>query len=92
MAAPLAQTTESAQGEPSLLIQLLPLFLVIGVVVIIYLISKKRLQTRDGLTPSSSQADPPIERSALGWYLEPWKKYASFSGRARRKEFFFFAL
>jgi uncharacterized membrane protein YhaH (DUF805 family) len=94
MATPLAQTTESSQGEPSLLIQLLPLFVVFSVigVVIIYLISKKRLQTCDGLTPPSSQLNPPIERSALGWYLESWKKYAVFAGRARRKEFWLFAL
>lgn len=28
----------------------------------------------------------------MNWYLAPLKKYASFSGRARRKEFFIFAL
>ena len=30
--------------------------------------------------------------SALNWYLEPWRKYAVFTGRARRKEFWYFLL
>jgi len=30
--------------------------------------------------------------TALGWYLVPWKKYAVFSGRARRKEYWMFFL
>lgn len=28
----------------------------------------------------------------MNWYLEVWKKYAEFSGRARRKEYWYFAL
>ena len=28
----------------------------------------------------------------MNWYLGCWKKYAEFSGRARRKEFWMFAL
>jgi len=28
----------------------------------------------------------------MNWYLEVWKKYAVFSGRARRKEYWMFAL
>jgi len=28
----------------------------------------------------------------MHWYLEPWKKYADFSGRARRKEYWLFGL
>ena len=28
----------------------------------------------------------------MNWYLEPWKKYAQFSGRACRSEFWTFAL
>jgi uncharacterized membrane protein YhaH (DUF805 family) len=28
----------------------------------------------------------------MSWYLACWKKYADFSGRARRKEYWFFAL
>jgi uncharacterized membrane protein YhaH (DUF805 family) len=32
------------------------------------------------------------EKGPLEWALEPWKKYAVFRGRARRKEFWFFHL
>jgi uncharacterized membrane protein YhaH (DUF805 family) len=28
----------------------------------------------------------------MGWYLEVWRKYAVFEGRARRKEYWFFVL
>lgn len=28
----------------------------------------------------------------MNWYLEVWKKFAVFSGRARRKEYWYFAL
>jgi len=28
----------------------------------------------------------------MHWYLEPWKKYATFKGRARRREYWIFAL
>jgi len=28
----------------------------------------------------------------MNWYLEAWKKFAVFQGRARRKEYWFFAL
>ena len=28
----------------------------------------------------------------MSWYLAPWKKYASFSGRARRTEFWLWTL
>jgi uncharacterized membrane protein YhaH (DUF805 family) len=28
----------------------------------------------------------------MSWYLEVWKKYAVFSGRARRKEYWYFVL
>jgi uncharacterized membrane protein YhaH (DUF805 family) len=28
----------------------------------------------------------------MNWYLEVWKKFAVFQGRARRKEYWFFAL
>jgi len=28
----------------------------------------------------------------MHWYLQPWKKYAVFSGRARRREYWWFAL
>ena len=44
---------------------------------------------------SSSERTPPYrptERSTLDWYLEPWKKYGVFTGRARRKEFLVFPL
>ena len=44
---------------------------------------------------SSSERTPPYrptERSTLDWYLEPWKKYGVFTGRARRKEFWVFSL
>jgi uncharacterized membrane protein YhaH (DUF805 family) len=30
--------------------------------------------------------------AAKNWYLEPLKKYATFSGRARRKEYWYFVL
>lgn len=30
--------------------------------------------------------------SAIGWYFEVFRKYAVFSGRARRKEYWFFVL
>lgn len=32
-----------------------------------------------------------VSKSLIGWYLEPWKKYAEFSGRATRREFWAFA-
>jgi uncharacterized membrane protein YhaH (DUF805 family) len=32
------------------------------------------------------------KREAMSWYLEVLRKYAQFSGRARRKEYWFFAL
>ncbi len=32
------------------------------------------------------------EKSAIDWYLEPWRKYAVFSGRARRKQYWYFYL
>ncbi|MGO8756877.1 MAG: DUF805 domain-containing protein [Terracidiphilus sp.] len=28
----------------------------------------------------------------MNWYMEPWKKYAEFTGRARRKEYWIFTL
>lgn len=28
----------------------------------------------------------------MEWYLTPWKKFADFAGRARRREYWFFAL
>lgn len=33
-----------------------------------------------------------VERGDMGWYLEVLKKYAVFSGRARRREFWYFQL
>ena len=53
--------------------------------------------------PSPSQPFPPIATPVLDWYLAtatpvldwylaPWKKYAVFTGRARRKEFWLFNL
>ena len=44
---------------------------------------------------SSSERTPPYrptERSTLDWYLEPWKKYGVFTGRARRKKLWVFSL
>lgn len=32
------------------------------------------------------------DRSAFDWYLEPLRKYATFNGRARRKEYWYFTL
>lgn len=32
------------------------------------------------------------ERSALGYFIEPYRKYADFNGRARRKEYWWFTL
>lgn len=32
------------------------------------------------------------EKTGLNWYLECWKKYAVFSGRARRREYWMFVL
>lgn len=40
-------------------------------------------------TPS---ADVEIERSALGWAMQPLRRYAVFKGRSRRKEFWSFQL
>lgn len=28
----------------------------------------------------------------MNWYIDCWKKYATFSGRARRKEYWMFVL
>ena len=42
--------------------------------------------------PSPSQLFPPTATPALDWYFAPWKKYAVFAGRARRKEFWLFHL
>jgi uncharacterized membrane protein YhaH (DUF805 family) len=42
-------------------------------------------------TPSAQMKDRSNE-SPLDWYLEVLKKYAVFSGRARRKEYWYFAL
>ena len=42
--------------------------------------------------PSPSQLFPPTATPVLGWYFAPWKKYAVFAGRARRKEFWLFHL
>ena len=36
--------------------------------------------------------NPKSKMSITNWYLEPWKKYATFSGRARRKEYWTFFL
>jgi uncharacterized membrane protein YhaH (DUF805 family) len=33
-----------------------------------------------------------MEKSAIGWMLTPLQKYASFSGRARRAEYWWFGL
>jgi uncharacterized membrane protein YhaH (DUF805 family) len=35
---------------------------------------------------------PVANIKGIGWYLEPWKKYAVFRGRARRKEYWYFML
>jgi len=43
-------------------------------------------------SPSPSQPFPSTATPALDWYLAPWKKYAVFAGRARRKEFWLFYL
>jgi uncharacterized membrane protein YhaH (DUF805 family) len=40
---------------------------------------------------SSASAAGGVETSK-NWYLEPLKKYATFSGRARRKEYWYFTL
>lgn len=32
------------------------------------------------------------KEARMHWYLQPWKKYAVFSGRARRREYWWFAL
>jgi uncharacterized membrane protein YhaH (DUF805 family) len=42
--------------------------------------------------PSPSQLFPPTATPVLDWYFAPWKKYAVFAGRARRKEFWLFHL
>ena len=42
--------------------------------------------------PSPSQPFPSTTTPVLDWYLAPWKKYAVFTGRARRKEFWLFNL
>ena len=42
--------------------------------------------------PSPSQLFPSTATPALDWYFAPWKKYAVFAGRARRKEFWLFYL
>jgi len=57
-------------------------------------------QTRRGVTarPRGNSAfavvSPPgtAKKSPIGWYVEALKKYAVFSGRARRREFFSFSL
>ena len=90
-----ACAAQPAQGPPSLLLQFVPLFIVGGVPAIsclIFISLKRWRQKSVRPTPSSRQPDPPTARSALGWYLEPWKKYGEFTGRARRKEFWFFYL
>lgn len=33
-----------------------------------------------------------MERSAIHWMIEPLRKYATFSGRSRRKEYWYFVL
>jgi uncharacterized membrane protein YhaH (DUF805 family) len=45
-----------------------------------------------GEAQSVSQADKLREGVVMHWYLDVLKKYAVFSGRARRKEYWFFAL
>ena len=39
---------------------------------------------------SSATSSPAENASFFQWYKEPWKKYAQFDGRARRKEFWIF--
>ena len=41
---------------------------------------------------SKGLSKPPQPASPLHWYLEPWRKYAAFSGRASIKEFWYFFL
>ena len=33
-----------------------------------------------------------VHKSVFEWYLEPWKKYSTFSGRATRREYWIFNL
>lgn len=41
---------------------------------------------------SESTAEPIIERSPIDYYLGAFRKYATFSGRATRSEFWYFQL
>lgn len=52
---------------------------------------KKYEKTADGKRESMSNPDQ-SEKRITNWYLEPLKKYAEFSGRARRKEYWVFFL
>lgn len=42
--------------------------------------------------PAFQQTEVVTERNMIGWYLEALKKYAVFTGRARRKEYWYFVL
>jgi uncharacterized membrane protein YhaH (DUF805 family) len=43
-------------------------------------------------TMNESTAEPIIERSPIDYYVEAFRKYATFSGRATRSEFWYFQL
>jgi uncharacterized membrane protein YhaH (DUF805 family) len=43
-------------------------------------------------TTSEATAEPIIERSPIDYYIGAFRKYADFSGRARRSEFWYFVL
>ena len=47
---------------------------------------------QSNLRASSSQRENGLNENPANWYLEVLKKYATFSGRARRKEYWYFVL
>lgn len=45
-----------------------------------------------GSVPPERVAPAPVRRSPVAWWLEGWRKYADFEGRACRQEFWYYAL
>ena len=50
-------------------------------------------KTRPSYSPGARRgSESARSRGPLSWYLEAWRKYAVFAGRARRKEYWYFYL
>jgi uncharacterized membrane protein YhaH (DUF805 family) len=47
---------------------------------------------QDKKTTTDATAEPIIERSPIDYYVEAFRKYATFSGRATRSEYWYFIL